>query len=306
MAVRTSQIYSDIFSVVDDYPAVLLDAYGVFWGGSTIGVLPGAKEAMARLVADGKVVGILSNTTQLVAKDAVKLEKHGIVKGTHYHFLLTSGEATFGILTNSMLAFPTPRMKACLSGPRHPVHAAGEALFKDTPYTLTEDSSEADFIYLDVPHIDGEDRTEPDDFKRMCEGLAKLNLPILCSNPDRTAQEGNPSRFVVRQGTIARMCESMGAHIHYVGKPHPYVYTLARQAFEQAGVDVSSPVLMVGDNPETDIFGAKREGMHSALILRTGVAADHIEKNYGGDTLAFIEGLTVDTTPSYYLNQLGV
>ena len=43
----------------EPFKGVLLDAYGVFWGGNDIGVLPGAKEVMEKLVSDGKIVGIL-------------------------------------------------------------------------------------------------------------------------------------------------------------------------------------------------------------------------------------------------------
>lgn len=60
--------HSNLHSISHSYPAILLDAYGVFWGGNEVGLLPGSKEAMRSLVIQGKIVGILSNTTQLAAK----------------------------------------------------------------------------------------------------------------------------------------------------------------------------------------------------------------------------------------------
>lgn len=66
-------IYPDLLSISDKYQGILLDAYGVFWGGNAFGLLPGAKEVMQQLVAKGKIVGILSNSTQLAAKEIDKL-----------------------------------------------------------------------------------------------------------------------------------------------------------------------------------------------------------------------------------------
>jgi len=51
----TLEVLSGITSLADPFKGVLLDAYGVFWGGNEIGVLPGAKEAMGNLVKKGKL-----------------------------------------------------------------------------------------------------------------------------------------------------------------------------------------------------------------------------------------------------------
>src|SRR5579872_7377263 len=91
------------------YDAFILDAYGVFWGSRDVGVLPGAADAMKYLVSHGKYVGILSNSTQLAAKEKEKLQKHGLFEGVHYHFLLTSGELAREILLEGDLPFATPR-----------------------------------------------------------------------------------------------------------------------------------------------------------------------------------------------------
>jgi hypothetical protein len=61
------QIFSGIMDVSERFQGILLDAYGVFWGGNACGVLSGAKEIMEKWVSKGKVIGILSNSTQLAS-----------------------------------------------------------------------------------------------------------------------------------------------------------------------------------------------------------------------------------------------
>lgn len=85
-------LFRSIFDIVEPFKGVLLDAYGVFWGGSGIGILPGAKEAMEVLVAENKVVGILSNSFQLVQHEIEKLQNFDLYQGVHYHFYITSAE----------------------------------------------------------------------------------------------------------------------------------------------------------------------------------------------------------------------
>ena len=84
--------YISLEDLASQYDAFFLDAYGVFWGSSEVGVLPGAAEAMAYLVSQGKIVVILSNSTQPASKEKEKLRKHNLFEDIHYHFLLTSGK----------------------------------------------------------------------------------------------------------------------------------------------------------------------------------------------------------------------
>ena len=102
-------IFPDLLSISDKFEGILLDAYGVFWGGNAYGLLPGSKEVMEELVASGKIVGVLSNSTQLAAKETEKLQKHGLIQGKHYHFFITSGEVIRHLFLHDRLPFPTPQ-----------------------------------------------------------------------------------------------------------------------------------------------------------------------------------------------------
>jgi len=258
------------------YCALLLDAYGVFWGGNGVGLLPGAKEMMQQLVSQGKVVGILSNSSQIAQKEIDKLKNYGVVQGTHYHFYLTSGQIAKDLVKNEALPFHTSQKKYWLSTPPHPKYSSPHLLFQESAFAESQNLEEADFIFASIPHIEGEDQTDPKLFESEVKKLATASLPMLCINPDRFAHEGLPARAVVRQGTIAKLYEALGGTVHYIGKPYPIAYKYAMQAFKPFGIEKAEEILMVGDTPETDIRGANGFGMASLLVTETGMMKERI------------------------------
>ena len=295
------EIFSDITHLSGRFRGILLDAYGVFWGSDEFGLLPGAKEAMEKLVASGKIVGILSNSTQLALKEIRKLNRHGLEKGKHFHFLRTSGEVARSIFLNEKLPFATPSNHFFLFGGAHPRFSSHEAIFQDTRYTQTPDIDEADFIYIAVPHINGEDQENPELFQEEVQRIKLRNLPMVCPNPDQFAHEGNPPKAVVRQGSIARMYEKIGGQVFYIGKPYARAYEMAMDDFKHEGVTDSSDVLMVGDTPETDIRGARSLRVASALVTQTGIMADRI---HGAGLESVLKDLSPCDYPDYFIGRL--
>lgn len=271
------EIATCLEEVVSPFPGILLDAYGVFWAGGS-GPFPGAKETMERLVLSGKKVGILSNTTQLSEKEIAKLQSHGLFLGKHFHFYLTSGEIAKQIFSEGRLPFPTLRKKFWLLGKEHPRFASHKPLFERSCYEETPYLEEADFIYLSIPHINGEDQETVDHFEQEVLRVQKRGIPLICSNPDKFAHEGNPPKAVVRQGSLAALFLEAGGEVFYTGKPEPMAYLAAMEYFVSLGIKNPEDVLMVGDTPETDIRGAKRAHMASCLVLHTGIMADKIRK----------------------------
>lgn len=300
MTTFIDEIFPGITSISEPFKGVLLDANGVFWGGNDCGLLPGTKETMEKLILNGKIVGILSNSTQLASKEINKLHTHGLIQGKHFHFLMTSGEVAKYIFLNEKLPFETPNKKFWLFGGIHSKYASHEAIFQGSPYSEISNIEEADFVYLSIPHIHGEDQTSPDLFRPEIEKLKMKNLPMICPNPDLFAHEGKPSRAVVRQGSIARLYEEMGGQVFYIGKPHHKAYALAMSYFEKYTSITASEVLMVGDTPETDIRGARLFGMSSALVTQTGMMADRIN-HYGLE--AALKKLIPSDLPDYFIER---
>ena len=284
-----------------NFQGILLDAYGVFWGGNACGVLPGSKEVMEHLVAEGKTVGILSNSTQLASKERDKFKANGLIEGTHFHFILTSGEVARHTFANEILPFATPNNAYCLFGPPHPKFSSHHHIFELSPFKETTNLKDADFVYISIPHINGEDKTSPDLFRDSVASILDTGLPMVCSNPDRFAHEGNPPQAVVRQGTIASLYEEMGGKVFYIGKPYPRVYDHAMKEFMKHDITDHTTILMVGDTPETDIRGANTFGMPSVLLTETGIMAERIS-HHGMESLNKLQGKDI---PTYYIQRLG-
>lgn len=295
------KIFPNVSHISNNYQGILLDAYGVFWGGNDFGLLPGSKDMMEKLVSQGKIVGILSNSTQLAAKEIHKLQQHGLIQGQHFHFLTTSGEVARFILLNEKLPFETPRKTYWLFGGIHPKFSSHEAIFHGSGYRETQDIDDADFIYISIPHIDGQDQTDPKCFRQEIAKILSKKLPMICPNPDQFAHEGKPPRAVVRQGSIAKMYEEMGGQVFYIGKPHNKAYAISLEQFCKHLPLQPKDILMVGDTPETDIRGARLFRMNSALTTHTGNIADRIIHKGLQNT---IKELPIEEMPDYFIERL--
>jgi HAD superfamily hydrolase (TIGR01459 family) len=296
------QIFPNLHSISKPFKGILLDAYGVFWGGNHIGLLPGSKEAMEQLVLSGKIVGILSNTTHLAAKETEKLQKHGLIQGSHFHFLVTSGEIAKSLFFREALPFATPRKTFWLWGCAHPHFSSHLPIFQGSSYKEMSDIQDADFIYISIPHLKGKDQTNREIFRSELTKLKESGLPMVCPNPDRFAHEGNPPQAVVRQGSIAAMYEELGGQVFYIGKPQPIAFATAMQFFSLQDITLPTDILMIGDTPETDIRGARQFGMSAALVIQTGLMADRIAFRGLEKT---IRELGVQDTPHFFIERLG-
>lgn len=83
-------------------------------------------------------------------------------------------------------------------------------VFEESNYQHVE---EADFIYCGIPQLTNLDGTKRDsvalsDFVSSVKELVVSGKTLLCVNPDKRANEGG--RFVVRQGSIAKLYEKLG------------------------------------------------------------------------------------------------
>ena len=99
------------------------------------------------------------------------------------------------------------------------------------------------------------------DYEALLAPAAARKVPALCVNPDVTMilPEGG---YAFGAGRIARLYESLGGAVTWIGKPYPAIYETARAII---GGDLKA--LGIGDSIEHDIVGAKRAGADGALVL---------------------------------------
>lgn len=297
-----ANIYPDLSSISSPFEGILLDAYGVFWQGNALGLFPHAASKMKALVDAGKVVGILSNSTQPASKEIAKVEKKGLILGEHFHFFLTSGEVAKTLFSNGDLPFSSPRKQFYLFGETPHPHSPHESIFQEGGYLAVSDITQADFIYISIPHVEGKDVQDPEPFYQEIEKAISSQLPVVCANPDPFAMEGNPAKAVIRAGLIAELYEKMGGkRVFYIGKPHPFVYETALQLFQQHRAISKSQILMVGDTPETDIRGANGIQMASALVTHTGIMKN---RSLHTDLSALLSSLLPQDVPNYFIERM--
>ena len=102
-----------------------------------------------------------------------------------------------------------------------------------------------------------------DKYKKILNQLLKRNLTMICSNPDKFVFDGKVKKFVLQVGAIAEYYDNIGGKVIYIGKPHSEIYNYALKKLKIK----KNKVLMIGDNTQTDILGAKNFGIKSALVI---------------------------------------
>lgn len=86
-------------------------------------------------------------------------------------------------------------------------------------------------------------------------------IPLFCTNPDRTIPHENT--VIAHTAPICAAIESAsGRTAHYLGKPG---FEMAELAVSKLGI-AACELCVVGDNPDTDIAFADRNGMQSVLL----------------------------------------
>lgn len=282
-------------ALLESYEAFILDAYGVFWSGAY--VLPAAKDFMKEVVKAGKPLVILSNATQRAHEERVKYESFGLIQGVHYHELLTSGEMTRTLAQTQQKPFEKGWSRYVAWWPVHPKFGSPHHSIFEGAFCQVDQLDQADFIYLNTPYSEGRDQTDPAVFESQLEAITQSKLPVICPNPDDYAQHGDPPVFVVRQGAIAKKLEKEGVDVRYIGKPHKQAFDFACKAIGLLR-PLAQRIVMVGDNPKTDILGAKEAGLASALLVDTGV----LSYLYPGTSLKELEKtLSENEKPTHFL-----
>ncbi len=89
----------------------------------------------------------------------------------------------------------------------------------------------------------------------------KINLKMICTNPDLVVDKGNRTEFCA--GTVAKIFEDLGGKVDYFGKPYPLIYELSAEL-------KNKKVLCIGDNINTDIKGANNQNF-SSLFISSGI-----------------------------------
>lgn len=229
---------------------LIFDLDGVVYLGDT--PIPGAIEALNALRDAGhSLFYITNNSTRSRRNYADKLSGMGIA--TSPEQVMTSAYAT-ALYLQSINAAGKSVYVVGESGLRAEMGAVGLRVIED------DDPSPADFV---VAGLDRELTFAK--LRRAHAEITRNGAAFIATNRDATYPL--ESGEIPGGGAIVAPIEvSAGVRGFTIGKPEPHTW---QRILALAGADPGQ-ALMVGDRPETDIMGAKRIGLHTALVL-TGV-----------------------------------
>ena len=256
------RIVENLAEISDAYDAVFCDLWGCLHDG--VRALPEAVEALRGYKARGGKVVLLTNAPRPRADVARQLDRFGVPTDC-WDTIATSGDsarvAMFrGIIGNKVWFMGQDYDMTFFKPPRiveDPVPVERVAL---------EDAEGIACLGPFEPHAD------PSVNRPEFLYAKQKGLKLLCANPDLVVDRGGVREWCA--GALAALYTEMGGESLYFGKPHPPVYTLARQRLSALGEDIpDSRILCIGDGINTDIMGAMGEDLDS-LFITGGLAKD--------------------------------
>lgn len=255
---------TSLSQIIQDHDLFLIDAYGVLM--TSEGPLPGATEMMRELAKHGKDYFILTNDASRTPESCAALYR---ARGFDIPVekILSAGVA---IIETFISAGLTGARSVVLGKPdtHECVRRAGGRVIEITP--------EADYDVLVIGDDSGFDflPTMNALLTATHRMIKRGQTPkFLLANPDLLYPKG-PEAFGFTSGSLARLLEiglrdlhpAVSLNFEVLGKPAPLLYNLARSRTRVP----AERTIMLGDQLHTDIAGANRAGIHSAL-LATGI-----------------------------------
>jgi 4-nitrophenyl phosphatase len=227
--------------------ALVLDMDGVLWRGNE--ALPGLVAFFDWLKTSGKKFVLASNNSTYFPEDyLLKLETMGVT-GVLPSQILTSATATASYL---LAHYPvgTRVFVVGMDGLRRVLTNAGFTLV-DERVEIVVVGGDFEFTYAKA---------------KQATLLIRGGAAFIGTNPDVTFP--TPEGLVPGAGSIiAMITAATGKTPLLMGKPEPALFEAALRVLDE----LPEHTLMVGDRLDTDIFGAYRAGLRTALML-TGVS----------------------------------
>lgn len=250
-----------IDDVLDRYDALLFDAYGVLV--HTAGALPGAADLLHRLNAIGKPYLVVTNDASKLPDSAARRYQRFGLPVTPDH-MLSSGM----LLEPHFAARALAGARCAVLGPPDSVQYVERAGGRPVPFHEDFDvlvvGDESGYAFLET--VDAVISTL---FRLLDRGRP---VHLVLPNPD-LIYPGPDGTFGLAAGSVAAMFEGV-LRLRYreredlrfvrLGKPEPAIF---EEAVRRLGV---SRAVMIGDQLETDIHGARAAGL-DAIWLENGV-----------------------------------
>lgn len=247
----TIPIFTGLAEVVDEYDLFIIDLWGVVHDG--VSIYPAAAHCLSQLSKRNCSVVLLSNAARPSTSIAAHLVKLGVTTDM-YDQLITSGDAT---------------AEAVATGYNGHGENCGPLYFHLGPERCrpTLDACGGREVELDVAELIictglfDDDTEQPEDYSELFKSAVARGLPMVCANPDITANRGG--KIIHCAGALAALYEKLGGSVQRFGKPFPGIYERLFAKFPEIP---RSRAVMIGDNLLTDIRGARQVGIDAIWI----------------------------------------
>jgi HAD superfamily hydrolase (TIGR01450 family) len=242
------------------YEVLLLDAYGVIV--TSGGPLPGAAAFVERLNADSKPYYIVTNDASRLPEAAARRYR-GFGLAIDPSRFITSGQLLLDYFRRERLAGASCVVLGPADSRAYVERAGGVPVAPDATFDAVVLCDESGFPFLEL--VDG-----------VLSGLVRAfdagrDVRLVCANPDLVYPKADG--FGIASGSIALVLEAalalrypgQGQRFTHLGKPVPGLF---EAALARSG---TRDMVMVGDQLETDIRGARTFGL-DAVLVSTGVS----------------------------------
>jgi HAD superfamily hydrolase (TIGR01450 family) len=238
----------DLHEALQGIQGFAVDLDGVIWEGSQL--LPGARDFLRACESHGLPVSFVTNTVSLSRPLIIEKFRRLGVAEARLEQVFSAGSA--------MASYINARQ------PGARVHVLGQQGTKDEIAAAGLQVVEQDAAFVAI----GIDRDAHfDQLKHACR-LALRGAELVAANPDRWfPEEDGPVPGAGCFKAFVEWCTGREAVV--VGKPNPEI-------FRQACAAIHLPperVLMIGDNAEVDLGGARKTGMRCILVGKDHAAA---------------------------------
>lgn len=243
--------------LLENYSVLLFDAYGVLL--DKAGALPGARELIAHLNTSEKCYYVLTNSaSRLPGHMAAGLKQFGLAIPAER--IITSGQLLGRYFQAHALAGKSCVVLGTEQSLAYVKLAGGKPVSAEEEAEVVVIADQAGF-----PFIETVDAALSGILRRLDAGQS---VHLLLCNPD-LIYPFSPGRYGVTAGSVAAMMEAVlrerypDKDIAFVrlGKPYSPIF---EEAARRAG---TRHMLLFGDQLHTDILGARRFGIDSALVL---------------------------------------
>ena len=241
---------SSLKELSNKYDAFFFDQWGVVHDGKKI--FQEAELIFKYLQNLNKKIFIISNSGKRGIDNTNRMKQLGadyILKSP----LITSGDVCYDCLINKKLPFQN-------LGKKYFVIASDYPLLENTSYEKVSEIEMSNFLLLSS--TTGFQNFEILD--RIFETAIKLQLPLICSNPDILGISGD--KIHPSTGDLAIKYKRMGGVLFVIGKPGLEIF---QHAYELSQCE-KSKILMIGDSLFNDIAGANNFKIDS-LLLTSGI-----------------------------------